>query len=182
MTSPSEPRAMARAVPGALGLIPGDDAAHVRADRRAQRHGSALVAIGGDLRALALDHLPFATLDRAQRSALGAGEAIANQVVRIVGVFLDVVPQRRGEALCGPDRTGRPTDSAGRESRPRRSWPPSVPNVMPLPAEAGRGELMVGRPADVRQAVRRLDDLTRPAMASLEPREHLVTRARSRRS
>ena len=46
---PVEPRAVARAVPGLLGRVPLDDAAQVRADRRALVQRAVLVAVDGHL-------------------------------------------------------------------------------------------------------------------------------------
>ena len=78
--------------------------------------------------------LPWPRLHRAQRFRLGAGKPIANQVVRVVDVLLDVVPQAARERL--PARIEQ-LASTGFE-RPRMAseiiMPASVPNVRPLPA------------------------------------------------
>ena len=64
-----EARAVARAVPRPLGGVPADEAPHVRADRRAQRHDAVLVAIGGDRLAVVVDDLALPA--RAPRAAIG---------------------------------------------------------------------------------------------------------------
>ena len=109
-----EPRPVARAVPGALGLVPVDDAAHMRADRRALHRRAALVAIHGELLAVHLDDLARSARHLSQRFAFGAGEPIANEVVRVVLVLLEVVPEPAADLLPARSRTARSRDSSGR--------------------------------------------------------------------
>src|SRR6476646_1127624 len=88
-----EARAMARAIPRLLGAIPSHLAAHVRADRRELRHLARIAAIRRDPLALQLEDAAFAALERAQASSLRPGESIADQIIRIVDVFLEIVPR-----------------------------------------------------------------------------------------
>src|SRR5687768_6493598 len=83
---------MAGAVPGALRRVPADDAPHVRAGRGQACDFSGWTAVRGDLRSVTIDDATLAALERAQRSGVAGREAIANQVVRIVGILLEIVP------------------------------------------------------------------------------------------
>src|SRR5690349_7872992 len=94
-----EARAVARTVPRALGVVPFHFASHVGADRRQLRHTSVLVAKHGDAFAVELDDPPFAATDRSQRLRVGTQESIAQHVVRIVDVLLQVIPRAADDLL-----------------------------------------------------------------------------------
>src|SRR3954469_19714896 len=86
-----EARAVTGAVPGPLGAVPPHFAAHVRADRRQRRDVAALVAIGGDALSVQLEDAPVAAGHPAQAAPVRPGEAIADQVVRIVDILIEVI-------------------------------------------------------------------------------------------
>src|SRR4051812_35664468 len=84
---------MAGAVPRAFGVVPVDEATHVRTDWRSNDHRTAIVAERRHLLAPDLQNLALAAFQRPQAAALGTGEPVAHQIVRIVLVLADVVPQ-----------------------------------------------------------------------------------------
>ena len=160
---------MARAVPSALGPVPGDHAAHVRADGRADGRGAGLIAVHSHFLAVALDDRALSALDRAQRLAVGPGEPVANHVVGIVRVLLDVVPQAPAECRPVGRKQLRPRVLAP-QNRIGHHHPGQGTEGQAVPGETGGDELMVGCAADVRQAVGRLDDLARPPVRDLHAR------------
>src|SRR5205823_11165240 len=90
-----ETRPMARAVPGRLGGVPHHEALHVGADSRYAGELALGVAIDGDLLAAGLDDLSFTTFHGARGFALGAGKPIPDEIVGIVHVLGDVIPETR---------------------------------------------------------------------------------------
>src|SRR5687767_15970648 len=82
-----------------LGRVPAHRASHVRADGGAKRDRASRVAIRCDLRAISFDDLSLTAFYRTKGFRLGAGKPIAKQVIRVVDVLLDVVPQAAGECL-----------------------------------------------------------------------------------
>ena len=90
--------------------------------------------------------------------AVGSGKPIANHVVRIVGVFLEVVPQSLAKRLsirCEERRPGirLPLNRVGDHHAGQRAECHAVAR------EPGGGVLMIGHHSDVRQAIMRLDHL-----------------------
>src|SRR4029078_1470799 len=85
-----EAGSVARTVTGMLHVVPAHFASQVRADRREQRRLAVLTAVRGRALPLHFDDLLLAAAHRAQRARLGAGEAIADQVVGIVDVLLEI--------------------------------------------------------------------------------------------
>src|SRR5262245_60216631 len=90
---------MAGTVPCPFGRVPADDTPHVRADSRAERQLPGAVAIRRDLLSLELDDLAFPAPNGAKRAGVGPRKAVANHVVRIVDVLLEVVPRAAAEGL-----------------------------------------------------------------------------------
>src|SRR5438309_6640816 len=86
-------RAVARAVPRALRLVPVDDASHVRADRRTNRRRPCFVAVHRDALSVQVENFSLASLDGTQRTTIAARKAIADDVVGVILVLADVVPQ-----------------------------------------------------------------------------------------
>ena len=150
-----ESRSVARAVPGPLGVVPAR-----RCNPCACRSPIASTIAPASSREAATFLpscsmiLPSPRLHRAQRPAFRAGEAIADQVVRVVLVLLDVFPQAAAQRLRGRDRTARSTDCAGRGSRSRDHHRAERAERHAVAGESGGHVLMVGHAADVRQAVR----------------------------
>src|SRR5205823_8976974 len=92
-----------------------------------------------------------------------SGKAIADDVVRVVLVLADVVPQTSAD--FSPARVEElapwiapPEDAICRHHSAEGS------ERHPVARKSGRRELVLGCFADVRQAIRRLDHLTRPAV------------------
>src|SRR4051812_10991209 len=92
---PVEPRAVTRAVPGLLGVVPGDDAAQVRTDRRACVQVPLLIAVSGHLRQDAPEHGA-----RARPDFLDGADIAARQPVSILPGDAEVLP---GELARGPE-------------------------------------------------------------------------------
>src|SRR5204862_4478369 len=90
-----------RAVPGALGLIPGYQTAHVGAHRRPLDRHARLVPVDRDAFSVQVEHAAGSTRHGPERLALRAGDAIADQVVRVVLVLTQVVPDAAANALAG---------------------------------------------------------------------------------
>ena len=120
-----------------------------------------------DLRAVPFDDLALAALHGTKRLRFGSRKAVANQVVRIVDVLLEVVPEPAGEGLpagieqLGPG-IGAPEDGVRDHHAGQRPERQAVARV------SGRRVLMVGARPMYGQAIGRLDHLTRPAMRQLD--------------
>src|SRR5204863_650589 len=95
-----ETRSVARTIPGAFGGIPGDQAAHVGADRGPPRRDAGFVSIDRQPLAVHVEPLSGTARHRAQRFALRAGDPIASEVVRVVLVLTQVVPQPAADLLA----------------------------------------------------------------------------------
>src|SRR5690606_4207453 len=95
-----EPRSVTGTVPRAFGCIPAHDASHVRADAGAARDDALLVTIDRELGAVLLDDGPLPTRHGPKRCSRCSGKPIANQVVGIVGVLGEVVPESLRERLA----------------------------------------------------------------------------------
>src|SRR5207247_819438 len=161
-------RAMTRAIPRALRIVPGDGARHVRADRRSRDRRAASIAIQRDLLSIARHDAAGAARHFARGTSLRAREPIANHVVRIIFVLADVVPRGAAEnffpsrieelapRILAPDHAIGGHHSGERAER------------QPVAGESGAGELPLGGLADVRQTVRRFDYLPRPAMRDVD--------------
>ena len=70
------------------------------AERRKSSDRSLLVTGGGDATAVQAENLPFATFQAAERLAFGSGEPILDHVVRVVQIFLDIIPRSGDELLA----------------------------------------------------------------------------------
>src|SRR3977135_4286296 len=82
-----EAGAVARAVPRAFGLIPVDEAAHVRADGGPSSRGAGFVAIDRHVLSVQFQDASRAAAHRPHRPSFGARHTIANQVIGIVLVL-----------------------------------------------------------------------------------------------
>src|ERR671910_396104 len=91
-----EARAVAGAVPGALGGVPVHDAAEVRAARGQLVQRAVLVAIGGSLTESRADDTPLPRCDLVDAAALD--QAVADEAQRHVRVLL----HERGHARLRP--------------------------------------------------------------------------------
>src|SRR4029077_16907382 len=96
-----EARALNPTVPFPLGLIPGDQAAHVGAHRRSLDRHARLVPVDRDAFSVQVEHTARSTRHGAERLSLSAGDAIADHVVRLVLVLPQVVPDAAADALAG---------------------------------------------------------------------------------
>ena len=167
-----EARSVTRAVPGLLGAVPrhvgspcactpatAASACRARCDRRPRAHRPSSTILPSPRRTPRSD------------VASGAGEAIADHVVRIVDVLLDVIPgaaadlrPARIEQIAPGIRPAECTQSRAIIAG-ERAERHAVAGV------AGRGELTRRGLADERQAVVGLDDLARPSVRDLESRQ-----------
>ena len=102
--------------------------------------------------------------------------AIADQVVRVVLVLPDVVPEAAANALAARvEQIGPRVLPTEQSDRPPSSRP-SVPNVMPLPENPVPTNWRSAVSPMIRQSVRRLDDLSRPPMRDLDAADHRAQR------
>src|SRR5438270_6693210 len=176
LSSRLESGAVAWTIPRPLRLVPVDDASHVRARGGHSCDGAARVAVHRQLLAVQMENLPRAAAHRTQRSPFGAGESIADEVIRIVLVLADVIPERaenlRAARLeqIGP-RIAASEHAVGGHHPRQRAERHAVAGI------SGAGELMVRRLADVRQAVGRFNHLSRPAMRDADAADHHFERA-----
>src|SRR6187401_1135064 len=90
---------MAGAIPCVLSGVPPHHTTHVGARRGAQCDGSGGVAIRGNLGAVTLDDPALSSFDGTKRLGFGSGKSVANQVVRVVDVFFNVVPHAARDCL-----------------------------------------------------------------------------------
>src|SRR5262245_18997348 len=167
---------MAGAVPCALGFVPIDGAPEVRAGGGAIRGGTGLVAIDGDGFAVDVHHASRSARHRALRQCLGAGESVADHVIRIVLVLADIVPRGAHDLLASRIEKLAPRilaadDAIGSHHRREGTEGQTVA------AESGASELAVGGLANIRQPVRRFDDLPRPAVSYFDVAVHPAQRA-----
>src|SRR5262245_65399861 len=92
---------MTWAVPCALCLIPGYQTAHVGAHRRPLGRGTRLVPVHRDAFSVQLEHASGSTRHGPERLAVGASDAIPNQVVRVVLVLPQIVTESTEGVLAG---------------------------------------------------------------------------------
>src|SRR6187200_3068949 len=92
LTRGFESRPVARTIPCPLAVVPRHFATQVRARRRPQDGLSRVVAIRRDSRAVQFEDLPLTSLQRPQAATLGTREPIANEVIGIILVLSDVIP------------------------------------------------------------------------------------------
>ena len=126
-----EARAVARAVPAALGVVEVDLAAEVRADRRDRAQRAVLVAVAGDLLAAVADDVALPgreVLESRARPRLG--QAVAEEV----RADLRVLREQPGAAARGfrrRDRTARVRGFSRPSTRSASTRAAAVPLVIP---------------------------------------------------
>src|SRR5690348_5364611 len=84
-----EARAVARAIPGSFGLVPANDAAHVRAHRTYLHDVAAIRAMDGDPLSAQREHFAAPARDILHTRAVVWSQPIGDEVERIVDVLLD---------------------------------------------------------------------------------------------
>ncbi len=89
---------------------------------------------------------------------MSASEAVAHHVVRVVSVFLDVVPQAATDRAASRIEQVRPRIGSARNGV-RHHDSGERAEGHPVTGKAGCGVLMIGHFPDVRETVWRLDDL-----------------------
>src|SRR5688572_10318739 len=94
-----KPRAVARAIPGALRVIPLHHAAHVRAHGRESRERTVLVAIDGRAIAVKPQDASLAACHRTHTLSLAALEPVLCEVVWVIEVLLEVIPSAAAYVL-----------------------------------------------------------------------------------
>ena len=180
------PAAVAGAVPGLLGVVPGDQAAEVGAHRAQRPQGAGGVAVDRQFLARPVDHLAAAGGKIGHHLRCQRVEAIRDQMSGRAGVLSHERPSRWPSGSPGWRRTditpgvGRPAHLV-RQDHGRGGRPGQPVARIPRGHEDVRGHRVsphVGQPVD------RLDDLARPARAHVhlpQPRRARTPPARGTR-
>ena len=158
-----ETRAVAGTIPGAIGRVPADEAFEMRADRGTDFHVAFVVAIRCDFPPVQAYDFPSPVVHIVEGVRVGAGDTVADQVVRIIQILLHLPPET---TMKGP--------SVHAEQVEPRILPVQVPiprhhrtqraERKPIAAKARRNEFAVRVLANEGQPVIRLDDLAHPPM------------------
>src|ERR1051325_302231 len=116
---------MAGTVPRALSGVPANLAAKVGTRRGSHGHVATLIAVHRGTVPGQVENLSLTAFHGAQRTPFGAGKSIANQVVRVVLVFADVVPRGAADFLAADVEEVSPRirpaqDAVGRDHRAKR--------------------------------------------------------------
>src|SRR5438477_2637983 len=160
---------MTGTIPSRFGRVPPYQASHVCTDRRNFPYLTVCVAISGDFFPARLNNRSLARFKVAHRIASGARESVFDQVVGIIFVLSEVIPSGSLDLYSVDCKQITPwTLSSGRPIPCHDCRNGSKGNA--VAAKSGGNKLTLGVLSDVRQAIRRGNDLPGPPMLDLRCR------------